>query len=48
VIQALYQSVKAADVSNARKSVALILGRGAHQGVYEKVQDNPSRFQIKA
>jgi hypothetical protein len=47
VIQALYQSVKEADLSSARKSVALILGRGAYQGVYEKVQENPSRFQIK-
>jgi hypothetical protein len=48
VIQSLYSSVKEADLATARKSVALILGRGAYQGVYEKVQENPSRFQIKA
>lgn len=48
VIQSLYQSVKESDLATARKSVALILGRGAYQGIYEKVQENPSRFQLKA
>lgn len=48
VIGSLYQSVKEADLKTARKSVALILGRGSHQGIYEKVQENPSRYQIKA
>lgn len=48
VIGSLYQSVKGADLSTARKSVALILGRGTHQGIYEKVGENPSRYQLKA
>jgi hypothetical protein len=48
VIPELYQSLEEADLSTARKSVALILGRGTHQGVYEKVEENPSRYQIKA
>ena len=47
VIPALYQSVEASDLSTARKSVALILGRGTHQGIYEKVEENPSRYQFK-
>jgi ElaB/YqjD/DUF883 family membrane-anchored ribosome-binding protein len=48
VIPLLYQSVKEADLSTARKSVALILGRGTHQGIYEKVQENPSGYQLRA
>jgi hypothetical protein len=48
VIQSLYKSVKEEDSTTARKTVALILGRGTHQGVYEKVEENPSRYQLKA
>ncbi|GAP99729.1 hypothetical protein [Leptolyngbya sp. NIES-2104] len=48
VIQTLYQSVKEANLATARKTIALILGRGTHQGVYEKVGENPSRYQLKA
>ncbi|MGG6265377.1 hypothetical protein ACQ4M3_24650 [Leptolyngbya sp. AN03gr2] len=48
VIQALYLSVQETDLTTARKSVGLILGRGTYQGIYEKVQENPSRYQLKA
>lgn len=48
VIQSIYQSVKEPDRAAARRSVGLILGRGTHQNLYEKLEENPPRYQLKA
>lgn len=48
VIQSLYQSVKEPDRAAARRTIGLVLGRGTHQNLYEKLEENPPRYRLKA
>jgi len=47
VITELYTELTEAEQKKTRKNIGLVLGRGFHQGKFEKVQEEPKLYKFK-
>lgn len=47
LIEALYEPFDVSEMGRARKSVSAVLLHGLRAGKFEKVEENPARYQLK-